>query len=201
MKKVSLFATLAVMALMVASCGKKDDYKSFIGTWGVEKIVYESYNTDYAGNPIQASMETSEVILDPNDDENYIKVIFKSDKTGEMRDSAIDTLWIDWNDQTHAYDSYIVCPDTTVVTAFSYSYDRDAKVLYMNMEYARTFMMDITELSSSSFSYVNKYELATDNRVYYEKATLKRLSKSPSKSASKNKEAHPHMRGSFLCDR
>ena len=55
MKKLTLFATIAVAAILFASCNKID-YKSFVGTWGVEKIEY--YNIDYAGNPIAASMET-----------------------------------------------------------------------------------------------------------------------------------------------
>ena len=52
MKKLTLFATLAILAVMFASC-KKVDYNAFVGTWGVEKIEY--YNIDYAGNPIAAS--------------------------------------------------------------------------------------------------------------------------------------------------
>ena len=78
---------MAMVAMLFASCSKTD-FKSFIGTWGVEKIEY--YNIDYAGNPIAASLET--FTFDPNDTNNGIQLVFRTDKTGEMRDSAIDSI-------------------------------------------------------------------------------------------------------------
>ena len=165
---------MAMVAMLFASCSKTD-FKSFIGTWGVEKIEY--YNIDYAGNPIAASLET--FTFDPNDADNGIQLTFRADKTGEMRDSAIDSLLVD--------SVYIQCPDTVLVTKFTYSYDKSDKSLYMNMDNsARPFRLQIENLTSDSFTYENEY--GTD---YMEKAYLKRISKS-TKSASRNIPAHPH---------
>lgn len=174
MKKVTLFTMMAMVAMLFTSCSKTD-FKSFIGTWGVEKIEY--YNIDYAGNPIAASLET--FTFDPNDANNGIQLTFRADKTGEMRDSAIDSLLVD--------SVYIQCPDTVLVTKFTYSYDKSDQSLYMNMDNsARPFRLQIENLTSDSFTYENEY--GTD---YMEKAYLKRISKS-TKSTSRNVPAHPH---------
>ena len=174
MKKVTLLTMMAMVAMLFASCSKTD-FKSFVGTWGVEKIEY--YNIDYAGNPIAASLET--FTFDPNDADNGIQLTFRADKTGEMRDSAIDSLLVD--------SVYIHCPDTVLVTKFTYSYDKSDKSMYMNMDNsARPFRLQIENLTSDSFTYENEY--GTD---YMEKAYLKRISKS-TKSASRNMPAHPH---------
>ena len=174
MKKVTLLTMMAMVAMLFASCSKTD-FKSFIGTWGVEKIEY--YNIDYAGNPIAASLET--FTFDPNDADNGIQLTFRADKTGEMRDSAIDSLLVD--------SVYIHCPDTVLVTKFTYSYDKSDKSMYMNMDNsARPFRLQIENLTSDSFTYENEY--GTD---YMEKAYLKRISKS-TKSTSRNVPAHPH---------
>ena len=194
MKKLSLIVTLALVGLLFTSCGK-NDYKSFIGTWGVEKIEY--YNIDYAGNPIVASLETHN--FDPNDANNGIQVVFRENKTGEMRDSAIDTLWTDWNSVTETYESYIYCPDTVMVYTFSYSYDKSESILYMNIDYGtymRTFRMYIENMTDNSFIYENEYD-----KNYMERAYLKRLSNTPSKSASRQTVKHPHKPGSLLGDR
>ena len=174
MKKVTLLTMMAMVAMLFASCSKTD-FKSFVGTWGVEKIEY--YNIDYAGNPIAASLET--FTFDPNDADNGIQLTFRADKTGEMRDSAIDSLLVD--------SVYIYCPDTVVVTKFTYSYDKSDKSMYMNMDNsARPFRLQIENLTSDSFTYENEYGID-----YMEKAYLKRISKS-TKSASRNMPAHPH---------
>ena len=174
MKKVTLLTIMAMVAMLFTSCSKTD-FKSFIGTWGVEKIEY--YNIDYAGNPIAASLET--FTFDPNDANNGIQLTFRADKTGEMRDSAIDSLFVD--------SVYIQCPDTVLVTKFTYSYDKSDQSLYMNMDNsARPFRLQIENLTSDSFTYENEY--GTD---YMEKAYLKRISKS-TKSTSRNMPAHPH---------
>lgn len=189
MKKLTLFVSLALIGLMFTSC-RKDDYKSFIGTWGVEKIEY--YNLDYAGNPIVASLATYE--YDPNSTDNGIQLIFKGDKTGEMRDSAIDTLNFD-NDEDGIYETFIYCPDTVMVYTFSYSYDKSDHILYMNIDYGdklRTFKMNIENLTDNSFTYENQY-----GKDYMERAFLKRISKT-TKSASRQATTHPHMPGSFL---
>ena len=187
MKRLTLWATLAFTAMLFTSCGK-EDYKSFIGTWGVEKIEY--YNTDYAGNPIGASLESH--VFDPNDTDNGIHLIFREDKTGEMRDSAVDTVWFE-NEITGETD-YVVNPDTVLVTKFTYSYDKSDRSLYMNMEdLARPYRLQIEDLTNNSFTYENEYY--TD---YVEKAYLKRVSDTPTKSARRQAVNHPHKPGSFL---
>ena len=183
----------ALCAVLFASCNK--GYKSFVGTWGVEKIEY--YNIDYAGNPIPATIET--YTYDPEDIGNGIQLIFRDNQTGEMHDNNVDTVWI-WNETTHSYDStYIVNPDTTLVTTFTYSYDNAEKALYMNMKYeypypyTEIFMMKVYDLTDNSFNYENEYK-----PNYVEHAYLKRLSSTPSKSASRDKQAWPHKPGSLL---
>ena len=180
MKKLAFLTMMAIAALMFTSCSKTD-YKSFVGTWGVEKIEY--YNIDYAGNPIAASLET--FTYDPNDTDNGIHLIFKSNKTGEMRDSAIDSLLTIQDGDT----VYIQCSDTVLVTKFSYSYDKSDNSLYMNMDNsARPFRLQIHDKTDDSFIYENEY-----GKDYVEKAYMKRVSKS-TKSASRNVPAHPHNR-------
>ncbi len=193
MKKLTLIAALLMTMLAFTSCGK-DDYRMFVGTWGVEKIIYENYNTDYAGNPIQGSMETETYVYDPTDIDNGIQLVFKKDKTGEMRDNDIDSLPRVVDGDT----IYIQCSDTTLVYPFTYSYDKDEAILYMNMSYARTYMMSISDLTDDSFVYKNNYGMDEDNRVYFETAYMKRLSATPSKSASRQKAKHPLKPGSFL---
>lgn len=191
MKKIGLITLCALFALQFASC-TKIDYTSFVGTWGVEKIQY--YNLDINGNPVTGSFST--YTFNPNDIDNGIQLVFREDKSGEMRDSAVDTVWYNWNDETQEYDSYIYNPDTTLVTHFTYSYDVTEKTLYMNMQYEnalRTFSMDIESMSKDAFVYENEYD-----KNYVEKAYLKRLSKTPAKSASRQTPKHPHMPGSFL---
>lgn len=191
MKKLTICAALAMVAMLVISCGK-DDYKSFVGTWGIEKVEY--YNTDFAGNPITASMKT--YTYDPNSTDNGIQLYFNEDKSGKLRDSALDTINTDWNPATQQYESYIVNPDTVIVYKFTYSYDKSEKALYMNMDYVHTFKMDIVELSKDAFVYESEYD-----ENYIEKAYLKRISNTSSKSESRKKIAHPHQPGSFLGDR
>ena len=192
MKKLTLLVALAV--LMLASCNKTD-YKSFVGTWGVERLEY--YNIDYYGHPIDASMNY--IDFDLNDPDNGIQLVFREDKTGEMRDSAVDTVWTDWNSDTQQYESYIYNPDTTLVTTFTFTYDKSESALYMNMrytypyEYMRTFMMKISDMDDDSFVYENEYDVN-----YLEKAYLKRISDTPSKSAGRQVLKRPHKPGALL---
>ena len=192
MKKLTLLAALAV--LMLASCNKTD-YKSFVGTWGVERLEY--YNIDYYGHPIDASMNY--IDFDLNDPDNGIQLVFREDKTGEMRDSAVDTVWTDWNSDTQQYESYIYNPDTTLVTTFTFTYDKSESALYMNMrytypyEYMRTFMMKISDMDDDSFVYENEYDVN-----YLEKAYLKRISDAPTKSAGRQVLKRPHKPGALL---
>lgn len=194
MKKQTLFATLAIVALFFASCNK-NDYKSFVGIWGAERLEY--YNIDYAGNPIVASLVVHN--YDPNDTNNGIHLIFRKDRTGEMRDSAIDTVLTDWNDATQTYDSYIVNPDTVLVYPFTYSYDKFESILFLTIkysypyEYMRTYQMKVSNFTNNSFIYENEYDIN-----YMEKAYLKRVSDTPSKSANRRTTKHPHKPGSFL---
>ena len=63
----------------------------------------------------------------------------------------------------------------------------------MNMDYVKTFKMDIVDLNKDSFVYESEYDAD-----YVEKAYLKRVSNTPSKSASRQKTVHPNRHGSFL---
>lgn len=202
MKKLHLILVCALTAMLFCSC-QKVSYKSFVGTWGVEKIDYKSYNTDYAGNPIQASMIESHFVFDPNDTNDGIHLIFRADKTGEMRDSAVDTVWFDWNPETQEYDSYIVNPDTVLVRNFTYSFDDDESLLYMNLlDDARTYKMFISNFTSNGFVYENTYDRDDDNRVYIEIATMKRVSDAKRENNErKAARPHPHMHNSFLSGR
>lgn len=192
MKKLSIFTLCAFFAILFTSCSK--DYKYFIGTWGVEKIDY--YNVDYAGNPIAATIRT--YVYDPDNTNNGIQLTFRDDQTGEMRDSAVDTVWI-WSDEAQDYDSYIYNPDTVLVTPFTYSFDKNVSALYLEMKYTypydykRTFRMKIYDQTEDSFNYENLYKTYDAEHAY-----LKRLSKTPSKSTSNIKTIRPHKEGSLL---
>ena len=192
MKKLTFFSVLAIAAMFLSSCGK-NDYQKFIGTWGVEKIEY--YNIDYQGNPIPASIDT--FYYDPYSADNGIQLIFRDDKSGEMRDSAIDTLWTDYNPDTQEYETAIYCPDTVIVSKFTYSYDKSESTLYLNMEYVYTYRLVISDLSNDEFTYENEY-----GKDYMERAYLKRIDKEATKSASKTSSRHPHKKpGSLFGDR
>lgn len=197
MKKLTLLATLAITAMLFTSCRNENkvDYKSFVGTWGVERIEY--YNIDYAGNPIAASMTTFS--YDYEDFNNGIHLVFREDQTGEMLDSAIDSLQV-WNDETMEYeDSYIYCPDTVLVSTFSYSYDESKSALYMNMRYVypyvytRTFMVEVGDLKDDSFTYENEYGVD-----YMEKAYMRRVKDGAKKSASRSMTSQPRKKGSMF---
>ena len=193
MKKITLLALFAIVAMQFTSCGKLNE-KAFVGTWGVEKIEY--YNIDYAGNPIASSMETYDMV--PGDSQSGIDLIFREDKTGEMRDRSRDTIKTDWNEETHSYETIIICPDTTIVSKFTYSVDKRSSILYMNIEHpVKTYKMNIVDLNKDSFIYENEY--GTD---YVEKAYLKRLSNTTSKSESrKSLPSRPYREDSFLSGR
>ena len=193
MKKVTLFTLCAIAAVVFTSCGKIDK-KGFIGTWGVEKIEY--YNVDYAGNPIAASMSTFNMV--PGDQQSDIDLIFREDMTGEMRDRSQDTLKFDFDEETGTYETIIICPDTTLVTKFTYSVDERASILYMNLQNpVKTYKMNILNMDKNSFIYENEYWMD-----YMEKAYMKRISNTPSKSGSRNSQpSRPRREGSFLSGR
>lgn len=188
MKKVSLITFCLALGMIFISCSKDSDNPNpidpstlskdslFWGTWGIAKIEY--YNIDYAGNPIEASMETFEMV--PGDLQSGIDLIFRQDKTGEMRDRSQDSIWTGWNPETQQYETLIICPDTTLVNTFTYLYDDDDSTLYLNMDYARTFKMNIQEITDSTFIYTNEYYVD-----YIERAYLVRLPSSKSASPAK----------------
>ena len=172
-KNIILIA-LWVLLTGLVSCKKDHDIptgkvfvdyeKLLVGTWGVEKIEY--YNLDYAGNPILSSLATFN--YDPSSTENGIRIIFREDKTGEIRDRAIDTLWVEES-------SYIVGPDTILVKEFTYYYDKSDSLLYMSMTNSLApHRMDIKELTNNTFVYEIEY-----STKYMEKDYLKRLSDEP----------------------
>lgn len=192
MKKLNVILALTIAVFCLASCGK-DTYKSFIGTWGLERIEY--YNIDYAGNPIAATLKTYD--FTPGDSKSGIDLVFRDNKSGEMRDRSRDTIYtvtVNGNDTIY---NTIICPDTTLVTRFTYSYDADESTLYMTMENTRIFRLFIEDLEKDAFTYINEYDLD-----YVEKAYMKRLSKDTrSNSRSDVKPTYiPRHKGSMFSD-
>lgn len=179
---------VAFAALLFTSCGK-GDYSDLVGTWGVEKIEY--YNIDYHGNPIAGSLKTYE--YDYDDPENSIQLIFRDDRSGEIRDGAIDTIYTNYNEETQQYETAIPCPDTILVTTFSCSYDKADQSLYMNTsDSPRPYRLSIVEITKNTFVYENEY--GTD---YVEKSFMKRISDKPTKSTNSKSTGsksvrHPH---------
>ncbi|MBP5573567.1 MAG: hypothetical protein J6X40_05310 [Bacteroidales bacterium] len=219
MKKIAFIAAMMLMVFGMASCGGSDNggseggdsqsYKNFIGVWGVEKLEYWEYNIDYAGNPIAASYEkTGEFEYDVNDPGYGIQLVYNSDKTGEYRDFAIDSIWFKWNEELQDYDVYLVrpdggfdsviyCPDTTLVNQYTYLYDADDMDLYMNMDYLRTFKMHIVELTDNTFVSENRYQ--QDQATHTEKLErffMKKVGPAPKSVAKGGQSRHnrvPHL--------
>lgn len=191
MKKLSLMLALVAISMMtLVSCSSHDDYEQFIGTWGLEKLSY--YYIDFAGNPITNTMEN--YYYTPGDMKDGIDLVFRADKSGEMIDRSRDTVYIQI-----AEDEYetIVCPDTVLVQKFTYSYDKDAQLLYLNMDYVRTFSMKIVNFSDVYFTYTNQYL-----KDIVERATMKRISDKPQKDEGVRKtrknEIAPRKPGSLM---
>lgn len=164
MKRIILFFFALAMVLGWTSCGK-NDYMAFVGTWGVERIDY--YNIDFYGQPIENTVET--YYFTPGDPDNGIDLVFRNDRTGEMRDRSRDTLIFisDIIDNDTIIDT-IICPDTTLITNFTYSYHDDDATLYMNMLVAQpfTYQMRIESLTDKSFVYENEYRLHIVEKAY-----------------------------------
>ena len=199
MKRILLFFIALSMVLGWTSC-HRDDYMAFVGTWGVDRIDY--YNIDYAGQPIEATIST--YYFTPGDPDDGIDLIFRNDRTGEMRDRSRDTVYIPVYEGNEPVDTIAhPCPDTTIVTPFTYSYHDDDALLYMNMKatvrfYDRTttnetvqdklverlrqytYKMQIELLTDDSFIYVNEYD-----KDYVEKARLVRLSNEAATKATR----------------
>ena len=179
MRRIQLVIILSVMVIGLFSCGK-DDYMTFVGTWGVKQIDY--YNIDYYGQPIEASRTT--FYFTPGDMESGIDLVYRSDRTGEMRDRSRDTLY--YNDST-----YIVRPDTVLVTPFTFSYHKDDQILYMNVKGDRPYtgLMNILQLENNLFRYTYEY---LPNTV--EEAVLVRLSNDTRERKSNDKAVKPQYR-------
>lgn len=162
--------------------------KAFIGIWGVDRIEY--YNIDYAGNPIVSTLTTED--YDPYDINSGLQLVFREDHTGEVRDNSVDTIW-SWNPETDS--SYIVCPDTTLVTRFTYSFDLESFVLFMDMEDSHPWRLKVVELNPDVFVYENEYA-----QSYVEKAYLRRISNIPDKSKSIccSNQKRPYKEGPLL---
>lgn len=165
MKRINLLLALAVIALGFTSCrDSSTDYMMFVGTWGLDHLQY--YNVDYAGNPITGT--ETDYDFTPGDPDGGIDLVFRNDKTGEMRDRSRDIIYIKDSSTGEVIDS-IICPDTTLVTCFTYNYHK-GEPLYMNMESAIIFKMQIEELGSDNFTYINQY-----NSQIAEKAWMVRI--------------------------
>lgn len=195
MKRSILFAAILMTAFALASCGHKDDdqsYKDFVGIWGVEQIDY--YNIDYAGAPIESSRET--YYFTPGDFDSGIELVFREDKTGEMRDHSLDTFFLE-NENTHVVYDTIINPDTTVYSYFDYSYDAEESVLFMTMSSTqKTHRLRISNFSHSNFSYMNEYRTN-----FIEEAKLVRTSDNARVQGRKNEMQRPRKTGSILSDR
>lgn len=173
MKRINLLLVLAIMALGFTSCGDSTDYMVFVGTWGLDRLQY--YNIDYAGNYIAGT--EIEYDFTPGDPDNGIDLIFRNDKTGEMRDRSRDFIFL-YDSSTGEVVDTIICPDTTIVTQFTYNYHK-GEPLYMNMETAIIFKMQIEELGNDNFTYLNQYDPVT-----VEKAWMVRLNDHANKDRS-----------------
>ena len=177
MKKLALILAMAAIVLsgMVSCRGEKDDYMKFVGDWGLRELSY--YNIDYAGNPIPYTLET--YYFTPGDKVDGIDLVFRSDKTGVMIDRSRDTVYVQMSADENDIDT-IVCPDTVIYYNFTFSYDPDVNLLYMNMEYIHTYSMQIEDVSDTAFTYYNEYKMKI-----MEKARMVRLTDSPTREASK----------------
>lgn len=198
-----IYLTLSLAVIFVLSSCGGPDYKSFVGTWGIEKLEYWHYNVDYAGNPITASYVLDTTYeYDVNDPGYGIQLIFREDKSGEYRDFAIDSIWFKWNETSGMYDSYlappasgydsvIYCPDTTLVYSFRYVYDEEDQDLVMKLSNNHTFMMTILELTDNSIVSVNLFDLNQETHTEkMEKFYMKRVGKA-SKQVSKSGNHYP----------
>lgn len=186
MKKLFIFTALVILAVVLASCGK-DNYKLLIGTWGVERIDY--YELDFQGNPIEASVET--YYFTPGDMEDGFDLVFREDKTGEMRDRFHDTLKLDWNEITGVYETIIVCPDTTLVTTFTYSFIDELLKLNMEVEKPFSYLMTVSFIDDNTFIYENEYDVRL-----VEKARMVRYS-TETRGGKSPKMIKPHPKSLF----
>lgn len=194
MKRLTVLAAVLMVVLISTSCKRKNNesYLDFVGIWGVEQIDY--YNIDYAGNPIEASRETYR--FTPGDTESGIDLVFRSDKSGEMRDRSTDTIIKKLDTTPVTYDT-IICPDTTLYSYFNYTYDVEDAILYMTMNPSQyTHRLHITHFDKNTYSYINEYR---DDFV--EEATLVRISENAKAVAGQKQTRRPNKPGSIFGDR
>jgi hypothetical protein len=165
MKNLLLAISLLLLGLAMESCNANSD-NPFIGVWGVERIEY--FDTDYNGNLIE---ETIEIYNFQVGGSLGIDLCFKEDKSGYMDDRDQDTI-----------------------KYFTYSYDEDASILYMNMKNdATTYSMYIESLTKQELVYINEF-----NNNRFEKTYMKWIDDS-AKAASKNtKLVRPNKPGSLF---
>ena len=192
MKAFKVFLSTAVLFVVMASWGK-NAYKDFIGTWGVERIDY--YNIDFAGNPIPVTVHT--YYFTPGDMQGGIDLVFREDQTGEMRDRSRDTLVEIIKEDGVIVDTLvIICPDTTLVTPFTYSYNSFDKYLFMNMQAAHPYIyqMKVRFVDDDTFVYENEYD-----KDYVEKARMVRYSTETRSSVrgAKSTQIPPHPKSLF----
>lgn len=175
---VSMDFTNPVTYTVTAEDGTQVEYlvsvnieNPFLGIWGVEKLEY--YEIDNEGNPIASTMVT--LNFNPNDIEDGIQLVFREDKTGELRNN-----YEDFN-------------NTTNVISFTYTYYNDAFKLFIKEDEGYFSVLNIKELTSSSFVYESEY---ASNHI--EKAYLKRLSYTPDKSIGNKFNNRPGKQGFLL---
>lgn len=199
MKKICFFAALTALMIGAVSCTDNNeqeeinDYRIFVGTWGLKQIDY--YFVDYFGQPIEEERETWDFI--PGDTINGIDLVFKSDKTGLRIDRSHDTLFFLASVNPVTYDT-IVCIDTILYAPFNYSYDAEEKMLYMTTtDDGKTHAAKIVYIDENGFRYYNQYKV--NGNDYAEDAVLERIPDAPSRVApARRKVVAPHKPGSFL---
>lgn len=188
MKRIAILLLAVTTMLSVVSCNKSEK-TLLLGRWGVERVEY--YYVDYYGQPIASTIEGEDFI--PGDPDNGIELVFKDSKKGEWRDHDVDSFFIKISTDPVVYDT-IVNPDTTVITTFTYSYDKDIPAIFVKTSNQETYMLEIEQLDETTFSYTNEY-----GPDYVEHAIMKRLSDDSKATSSRgNRPSHPRKPGSFF---
>lgn len=173
MKRLTLLIVAVALVFGAVSC-KKKGADLLIGTWALETLEY--YNIDYQGQPISNTIEHYEFPVGVANE--GIDIVFMNNNKGEWRDRDLDVFYVLVSEDPDVYDT-IINPDTTVVTPFTYFYDEEVPAVFLKTSDMISHMLEVEELSSTTFSYVNEYE-----EHYVEHAILKRVDDSKSKSRS-----------------
>jgi len=173
MKKLTILIVAMALVFSAASC-KKNGADLLIGTWALQILEY--YNIDYQGQPIESTIVHYEFPIDVANE--GIDIVFMKNNQGEWHDRDLDTFYVLISEDPDVYDT-IINPDTTVVTPFTYFYDEDAAAVFLKTSDMVSHMLEVEELNSTTFSYVNEY-----GEHYVEHAILKRVDDSKSRSRS-----------------